>query len=1040
MQRRSDQDSDGTVWAPVSLRVGASGLDLRRPGDPQSLTECLNARFLDERTVTRRDGHTSQEVRDAQGYASGSHTDEWVYSHGNLVEDGGRTHIPRHRRGGVTFNLGGANVVWTGDRILTLRTDGHPGLGASDFWNKDQAGDPLPRGIPAFLPSMVDTVVQFGVDHELVGFSSTASVETALTPTHRVTGQVAAGSVVLHTYDRTSGAEIDRTDLGLAGCSRIRLVNSDGVACALYLDGSDLWITNWNGSYWTTPTLVDDGVLCYELAPVADGFHLIWVEDDANEVTVGRYYGAISSDEPYEFGTILTGYTGTALLVAIGQAPGGEMGVAVTTSSGVYVRALDEDLTTLAGAGWETTAVTDTRSVCVQPRGLANDDGRYRWVVHYSREGCADGIGITTYFHDASGSELYATVVRRNCVLASRSFRVGDEVFAWMHSVETHTLFLLAGHVAPVVAGYADRETALHRGTVTAGDEGAVILPMVNPDPLDEYAFTWVRPYLTGVDHAHPGNARVGDLQFLPTPSVAHFGRSVYLSGSAVKNWDGHTLHEAGFQEYPILDSLTENTNAGGSVDTGLRGVLVRAVRYNALGERFESAAVTNAITVADDDPTISVVINTLPGCGDGVMLEVYMTVETGDTYYYVGAVANDPTVATVTYTIDISDADLDDRRADPHFSGVDGEQVTEGFGPIGCTLLASAGDRLWGAGGQVPQGQVQFSLLWAANQGAGFDALAGYQVVDPEGHDTTSIAGFGDALVLFQRDRVYVVTGSGPNNYGAGEFGVPQLALADGALNHVGTATIQDGVLYWGTGGPRLLAANLQSLPICDPVLPLSSTLTPTAVRVNISRREVVWYTDSGDALLWNYAGQSPRWARWTGLRIASGSDEALLTTNGVLLIEDPDAVGDGGQPYEFAFACGNLALDELLQGGTRARRAGLTGEYLGEHDVRFRVYHDGSPLWSEQFIWHPDEETWLVTAESVAALTPAEVDALVNVDHSGRYSTHRRLERQTCTYFRIHVSDRGSDRPTFIPYALTFEIGAKPGLGRTPVNTFGA
>lgn len=1042
MQRRSDQDQDGTVWSPVSLRVGVTGLDLRRPGDPQSLTECLNARFLDEKTLRRREGHVGYPARDNSAFTTGSHG-AWIYGHGTRTVPtdataNERTHVPRHRRGGLTFDFDGANVVWTGDRLLVARSDGYPFVGSSSHWWKDaNISTPLEYGIPAYLPSMDDTPVPFGVDGAPADYVTAACVEVALTPTLRVHGQVANGSIILHVADRTTSAELDRTDLALTGCRELRVINSGGVPVALFKDGDELYETHYTGAAWVAPSLVNATVLHYDVAPTADGFHVVWVTT-AFTVFAGRYVRENAVTTPYAFGTQITGFTGVARVAAIGQAPGGEMGVAVATSTNVCVRALASNLTALPGAAWALHNVTDAQVVCIQARGLARADGRYPWVVHLSREFYDDGVDILSYFHSSSSSSIIGYTTRHNCTLASRSFVVGDEVFAWLNSTATHTLFLLAGRYKPAVAGYADRETALvrkHEFLTGITTVTRTHLPLVQVDPLDAHGFVWTRPYLTGVDHAHPGNAITGYLQFLPHPTFAHFGESVYVSGCAVKNWDGLDLTDAGFQEYPIVSSAVPG--GAGLCTAGVHQVFARAVRYNARGERFVSAGL-EIETASGGGDTLTAVINTMPAAGEGVVFEVYMSETASTTFYYVGSVANDLTAKTVSLPISISDASLRQRRADPFKTGVASLNELENFGPLGCDILVAHGDRLWGAGGSVPAGQVQFSKLWAAGSGAGFDTLAGYQVVDAENAAITSLSPYFDALAVFQANRVFVLEGTGPDNYGRGAFGPPQVAVTDGATTHFGTAVTQSGVVFWGEGGPRLLTPGTRVIPICEPVLPLSARLAPSGVRVDLSAREVIWYTQEGDALLWNFAAQTPRWARWTGLRVAAVSPATLITPDGVLLVPTEGA-GDAGMDFTFAFATGLLSPEGLLQGGARARRVGVSGEYLGPHTLRMRIYYDGSPLWSEEANWEPAAETWLTPGAAWGALTPAQVDALQAGDQSGKYDFHKRLERQTCNYFRVYVSDRGSSGVTFIPHALSFEVGAKPGLGRTPVTTIG-
>src|SRR6185503_14885076 len=88
----------------------------------------------------------------------------------------------------------------------------------------------------------------------------------------------------------------------------------------------------------------------------------------------------------------------------------------------------------------------------------------------------------------------------------------------------------------------------------------------------------------------------LGLMNFTPQLSAAAYGKSIYLSGSAVKNWDGIALIDAGFHDFP---TATVTSGSGGSLTSG--GVYawrVKAVRYNGKGERFESPAAEVSATI----------------------------------------------------------------------------------------------------------------------------------------------------------------------------------------------------------------------------------------------------------------------------------------------------------------------------------------------------------------------------------------------------------------------------------------------------------
>jgi hypothetical protein len=567
-------------------------------------------------------------------------------------------------------------------------------------------------------------------------------------------------------------------------------------------------------------------------------------------------------------------------------------------------------------------------------------------------------------------------------------------------------------------------------------------------DPSDErgLTFTWTRPFNTGQTYSRGGDVRTGDIDFLPEMTPVQFGKSVYLSGSAVRNYDGVTLGDTGFQDYPVVTADAPGTTGSMTADEDYY-FRVYAVRYNARGERFQSSGVTYGpvtLTAPDDDTTLT--ISTLPCTNHSdVIFEVYRSEGDGTTFYLDGTVDNDLTAASVTFTstrrdlsTPLADDDLIQQLGDSHAAGVGALSELEEWGPLGCSLLAVAGDRLWGAGGQVPAGVAQFSKLKEDGEGAGFDSLAGFQTVDSEGSEITSVVALNDVVVCFQRTRLNVIVGAGPDNYGRGAFTIPQIMLADGATTHRGTCITQLGVLFWGEGGPRLLTTALQVQNISAPVRPLGETLEPSGVRANLSQHEVVWYTRSGTALLWNYLDGTSRWATWSGLNVAGCSSSALVTTDGRLLYEDADAVGDDGQQLAFTWRSGNLRPEQIMAGHTLLRAVGIVGAHEGAHRIRVRIYYNGSPLWAEQWTWEPDNDTWLTIGEDLEDLTPEQIDALPTVDRSGAYLFHKRTARQTCQFFQVEVSTVNADSPTYTPYELSLELGSRGGLGRTPVNTF--
>lgn len=1049
MQRSSQQEQDGITWQTTGLRLGARGLDLRRPSEQGTLVNNLNARFRDERTLERRNGHTGVALRDGYPYPSyddndlfvptGMQRGGWVYGHGQrasandqISED---AHMPIAGIARGTFRFRGTDVVWTGDRLLIARGEG-PALGRSTYWtvstNEDAFYESIDLGVPAYLPVVTDSTPPASV--------TGSYVETCVTDIIRVVVSSASSGVDAWVINRETGGVIDHATIDAGTCSQVRVIASGSIPVCLYRLGGDLKMSYWTGVEWATPSVVHATVDTYDIALEGAGFHLLY--RSGATLALLRYVGATLVQAPYTANTAVSA-TGTPNgSVAIAVTGDSKLGIAYASSSGLYVKILTAAAIAISGAAAQLSASTTwDNGLSIISRALRHGDA-YPFVVFAGRSDKVSTWEIRAY--DPVNQILW-TDARFNSRMASRLFLVGNEVFAWLRNTQSNTHYLVGGSHAFRVSGFSEREV----GTVRVTESGTQALQSVTVDPDGDCLFTWIRPFTTtravtvdGVknvfaqSYAHAGNSLIGDINFLPALSAVQYGRSVYLAGSSVRNWDGVELGDTGFQSYPKVTALAA-AGSGGALSAGTYFYRVYAVRYNAVGERFQSVAVTSSAQVAVTNDKITLTIATLPDTSHSdVIFEVYRCEAGQTTFYLDGIVNNSLTAATVSYDSSMSDASLRTQVPDPHAPGVGITKELQESGPIGCAHLAVAGDRLWGAGGQVPAGWVQFSKLHEQNEGAGFDSIAGAQEIDTQGGAITSIIGFADSVVVFQADRVYAGLGGGPDNFGNGAFRTPQLVLADGATTNLGTAVIQIGVVFWGDEGPRLLDEALRVQDIHLPIRDLSSDLAPTGVRVDLSRQEVIWYTEDGTALLWNYMEKPWRWAQWAGLNVAGCSQYALATTDGRLLYEGGG--DDMGVPFEFAGAVGDLAVEDILGGASLLRGVGIVGEHEGEHRLRLRVYYNGMDLWTDQWVWAPETNTWLESGDDLSTLTPAQIDALATKDQSGGYATHKRTSRHACRTFRVEWSDVSAHNPTYTPHELTLELGARGGFGHVAVGTF--
>jgi len=1038
MQKSSNSDYDGQITQVVPIDIGKKGLDLRTNDDTQALTSLINARFTDSTSIERRTGYDVDILRDSSSFPNGQiSVGNWVYGFGNTVVSNSliAQHHPISSQNLATFTYDGNDISWTGDRLLIHTKDGSQRcLGGSTYWYNHNAALPtagtsdLPYGIPCYLPSVVD----INPPLKATAVSTEQNVhDICVTETQYCLVYTSSGSTYAQIINRDTNQLVLFTKLNSATTNNRdpRVVFSSGKFVAYWYDSTTaiLYTASYAGISWTAQSNVVTSVASYDIetASFNGGYYLLY---RTGPTLKARYYiGTFVQNSPFiSDTTINVGGTTPDGNVAISLNPAGEVGIAWGAVTGTFAREFSPALTTKTGHTQVTftseNAVTQT-GLSIVSKGVPNNNGIYSWVVYiaYANVGSLEpGTRISSFASDGTTTSVDAlNTFKYFCQPISRAFRVGNETFIWLVSGNSPVYFLVSGVYKPIVCGYSERGTAIQI-TRTKNLGG------VCRDPLNSNKFLWVRSIANTATNAN--HLLYSTIDFLPQITNTQYGSSIYLSGSAVQNFDGTTVSDAGFQDYPITNFGV--ASAGGGLSAGDYRIRAYVVRYNNRGERFISPALTSAAVTAAGGQKISWDITFVQSCtATDATIEVYRTLAGGTTYFFEGTIANSG--AGGTFITTLSDATIALNVGDPYQPQIGGLSELLENGPIGCTTIIAYNDRLWCSGGQVPAGKLVFSKIKITNFGAGFSALTGSVVIDSEQNPITSIAGINDTLAVFEKEKVFLLDTNGPDNFGRGNFSPIKFATKKGATTHFGTMLTDAGLVYWNEGGPYLLTGSASVINISDMVRPLAKDLTPTGVMLNSQKQEVVWFTTNGTALLWDYKSGN-RWSLWIGLFINGTSQSALSTTNGKLYIPNSERYNDGGQTYTFGFKTSQLKGENLLSGYVLLKRYGIVGEFVGEHKLEFRTYYNGSPLWEEREVLSPDTSTYLTIAEDYGSLTAAQVDALQVSDKSGNYSFNKRAKRQNCQRFQLELLDNAPDGPSYFPLSLEFELGARPGLGR--------
>lgn len=1038
MQKNSNNDYDGQIVQTIPIDIGKKGLDLRHSDDPDALTDLNNARFTDNTSIERRTGFDSQILQDGAVFNNGQVTvGNWLYGFGNLVSASTTNHHPISSQCLSTFNYDNNDISWTGDRLLIHPNDGSKCLGGSDYWRNHSTPIPvansasLPYGIPCYLPSVEDNNPPVK-----------ATAQSSEQNTHDICATENTICIVYSSQGNTFAQVIARDTGRLVLLSQLnsattankdpRVVFSNGLFIAYWWDSttSILYTSNYNGIAWTAQVALITTVAVYDIETpaVGGGYYLLY---RTGAVLKARYYvGILALASPFAVDAVVnTGATVPNGAVAISINPAAEIGIAWGSTTGIFAREFSAALTTKTGftaicVNPDFTANNSNSGLSIVSKGVAFS-GIYPWVVYSGGTAVGapyPGLRASVFTSDGTTTTTDALAsIKYNCQPISRAFRIGNETFIWLVSGNSPVYFLMAGVYNPIICGYTDRGTAVQFTRFKN-------LNGIAKDPLDPNKVFWVRAIANFSSSAN--HLLYSTIDFLPQITMTQYGSSMYLSGSAVQNFDGTVVSDAGFQDFPVAISAV--VGGVGGLSTGNYSIRAYAVRYNNKGERFVSPARTSGVFGATAGQTITWTIATIGSCtSNDVIIEVYRTLAGGTTYFFEGTAVN--SFSTTTFVSTLSDATISANQGDPYQPQIGGLSELMEFGPTGCKILTAYNDRIWCAGGQVPAGQVIFSKLKTAGFGAGFSTLINSVVIDSEQNAITSLAGINDSLAIFEKEKVFILDTNGPDNFGRGNFGRGNFATKKGATTHFGTVLTDIGLAYWNEGGPYLLTGNFSVINISDAIRPLAIDLTPTGVTLNPQKQEAIWYTSTGTALLWDYKN-GHRWAKWTNLNVNAASRTALAMDRGRLYLENATKFSDGGQTYVFSFKTAQLRAEQLLSGYVLLKKYGIVGEFVGEHTLTFRVYYNGSPLWEEVVTWSPDTRTYLTIASDFGALTAAQVDALQSLDKSGNYSFNKRAQRQNCQRFQLELLDNGPDGPSYFPVSIEFELGARPGFGRTP------
>lgn len=451
---------------------------------------------------------------------------------------------------------------------------------------------------------------------------------------------------------------------------------------------------------------------------------------------------------------------------------------------------------------------------------------------------------------------------------------------------------------------------------------------------------------------------------------------STYFGGTSLWQYDGAEVVESGFWFYPEVDKETI-VQTGNNLDEGTYGnyalanepyavegaagtlTLVYYAVYewtDAQGKLIQSAAVPLTVKKAIDPGTESLTFTfpEIPATNKSdVRGAVYRTHNdsTAIAYRVSDYPGLDLSSGAVTFTDAIAEADLKEREILYLSSG-----ALDNVAPNAATSVLSHDDRIFYVDSKDPL-KVRFSKRPDENSQPGFNEGL-YIQVPPDGGDCTGLAVLDNKLVIFKRDRIYLVSGDGPNSLGAGAYSFPRLVSTDtGCKDANSIVRVPQGIMFQSDKGIYWLNRGEAVNYIGAPVEAYNAETVRAATLVP-DKNLVIFLINGTRTLAFDY--ERGFWTTFTehaGLgSVAIDGSYYYLRADGftVWQMDSSYTEGDGGSiTVEFTTP---WIKPEGLQARWHCRRAAFLGNYLSTHDISVEVYFNYRSYGAYTQTWNPE------------------------------------------------------------------------------------
>lgn len=596
--------------------------------------------------------------------------------------------------------------------------------------------------------------------------------------------------------------------------------------------------------------------------------------------------------------------------------------------------------------------------------------------------------------------------------------------------------------------------------TTVQSNPGSYILPEVTPVAGSTTAFRIAWQAQDSLAVANAGTATVGTyantgvnavtLDFfngVNSYSRAQLANNMHFGGGFVSMYDGISPVEHGFHIWPEYVSAAL-TNGSNNLSAGQYQGVVVYEWADGQGQIHRSApSIPITFTAASGDKAVWTIetlrLTAKQGARTAVQCALYRTIANGTVFYRVGSKANTTTANTVTFTDDtVTDAVLVGNALLYTTGG-----VLADIAPNPSAALVSHVNRLFLVDTTDPL-QIWYSKQVQAQNAPVEFAAELVMNADPKGGNVTALGSLDDKLIVFKGDRIFFVSGQGPDATGGqSDFSPMTLVSSDcGCTNERSVVLVPEGLIFQSAKGIYLLGRDLSVKYIGADVQAYngetvtSGALIPNTRQIRLTLAASATLPEPA-ALMFDYAvGQ---WATHTNINAVDstiwGGQFCYLTPGGVVMHETPGVYSDNGSFISARIVTAPLSLAGI-QGSERVWEVLLLGDYLSDHQLTVQCAFDFNPTFTQSVTFTPSSiikpSTWGSGPPSAPYGDP----------YGGAYVPYQwriqpAQERTQTIQISIQTAQAGATiGPSMSLSSIALMLGVRSGLREMPAaSTFG-